>query len=521
MNFIKIISATLIAAGTILQLTSIIAGFRLKKRLPDQVRDKWLQVIRLLIFFFCGHLLFAFLLLHDFPYPRVLIDASIFFGGVFAMLLITLTKTTAQKIMEKEAQISKAAAALKSTDTKLSKEIVARRHTEQELQKAHRLFLKDLFEMMDEVLANRDQYTFNHAIHVATVSKEIGRELGLSEEDLESLELGCLVHDIGKTAIPDDVLLKPGLFDYRDKDIMTYHPLIGAKLIARHIQDDQITDIIINHHERLDGSGYPAGLKGDDIGLLPRIVAVADTYDALVSKRPYKKSLSHEKAINILKKEAKAGRLDSRIVRTLIKVRHSIKSMDAGRQITAGFMKDVELFRNRSYFREPLTDFYNYRYLFFLDDARLLKKNELLYDLILINFPKFGTFQLDIGYAVADQVLDELGENILKKCEEFSSRREHYNGSVMIFRKGLDYLIYSECEEDDHLADLLEQITILLKQAETDWHLLYNVFTQRYEPGFPVIQAICRLFEKTHTSSTVKQKKPQPLSWEKDKSCGL
>ena len=85
------------------------------------------------------------------------------------MLLITLTKTTAQKIMEKEAQISKAAAALKSTDTKLSKEIVARRHTEQELQKAHRLFLKDLFEMMDEVLANRDQYTFNHAIHVANV----------------------------------------------------------------------------------------------------------------------------------------------------------------------------------------------------------------------------------------------------------------------------------------------------------------------------------------------------------------
>lgn len=350
---------------------------------------------------------------------------------------------------------------------------------------------------MDEVLANRDQYTFNHAFHVATISKEIGRELGLSEEELEIIELGCLVHDIGKTAIPDDVLLKPDSFDNRDKDIMAYHPLIGAKLIARHIQDDRITDIILNHHERLDGSGYPNGLKGDEIGLLPRIVAVADTYDALVSHRPYKKSLSPEETIHILKTEAKIGHLDSRIVRTLIKIQESIKSMDVHKQVTAGFMKDVELFRNRSYFREPLTDFYNYRYLFSLDDAKLLKKNELYYDLILINFLEFGKFQLDIGYAIADQVLDELGENILKKCEEFSCKREDYDGSVMLFRKGIDYIIYSECEENDHLDDLLEQVTIFLEQAEIDWHLLYNLYTQRYEPGVPVIQAICKLFEKT------------------------
>lgn len=505
MVFQKIISAALIAAGAILLFISIITGIKLRKWLPDKLRDKWLQVIILLIFFFCGHLLVAFLLLHGFPYPHILIDASIFFGGVFALLLIALTRTAARKIMEEEAQISKAAVTLEQTHTKLSSEIVARRQSEKELRKSSRLFLKDLFEIMDEVLANRDQYTFDHAVHVATVSKAIGMELGLPEEELESLELGCLVHDIGKTAIPDDVLLKPDIFDYRDKNIMAYHPLIGAKLIARHIQDDRIIDIILNHHERLDGSGYPDGLKGDEIGLLPRIVAVADTYDALVSRRPYKKPLSPEETINILKKEAKTGRLDSKIVRTLIKVRESIKSMDVDRQITAGFMKDVELFRNRSYFREPLTDFYNYRYLFFLDDAKLLKKNELFYDLILITFQKLEKFQLDIGYAVADQVLDELGENILRKCVEFSSKREHYDGSVMIFRKGLDYLIYSELEGDDHLADRLEQITTLLKQAEIDWHLLYNIYTQRYEPGFPVIQAICQLFEKTDINHQTKK----------------
>jgi len=385
----KILSFLLIGTGAVFLLSAILTGGRLKNKLPAPLRTRWLQLIWLMIFFFCGHLLVAYLLWHDFAFPHILIAASIFFGGFFSLLLIAHIRAYTKTLMESETKFTRVNKILKLKDSRLHNEITARSQTEAELERTNTLFLKDLFEMMVEVLANRDQYTFDHALHVATISRSIGEQMGLSTEQLEILELGCLVHDIGKTAIPDDVLLKPDQFDCQDRKIMDYHPLIGAKLISRHIRDDRITDITLKHHERLDGSGYPFGLKADEIGLLPRIVAVADTYDALVSQRPYKTPFSKKKAMTVLWDEAKAGQLDTKVVKSFSKIVDSLKALESTRQITAGFMKEVELFRSRTYFREPLTDFYNYRYLLSLDDAKLLKKGELPYDLILVRFPDF------------------------------------------------------------------------------------------------------------------------------------
>lgn len=472
---------------------SAIAGIKLSRKLPVLVRDKWQLLIGIMVLFFCGHLIFAGLLITGFPFPGVLIGASVLLGGFFAFVVIALTKATAKNITDGEIRLKHTHKILKHKENKLLQAVTEQKRTEEKLHRASTLFLRDLFEIMDEVLANRDQYTFDHAFQVAEISKQIGIDMGLSGEELESLELGCLVHDIGKTAIPDDVLLKPSRFDYKDKDIIKYHPLIGAKLIARHIQDDRITDIILNHHERLDGSGYPNKIKGKDIPLFPRIVAVADTYEALVAKRPYKKPLSHDKAIAILEEEAKKGRLDADIVSRFIKISKNIK-LETGKRVTAGFMKDVEMFRNRSYFREPLTDFYNYRYLLFLDDARVLKKKTLDFDLILIRFPELGSVQQEIGYSVADQVLDELGENVLNLTEKTGIRRDQYDRSVMIFRKGIDYLIYAECDEYHNLSHLVENIANLLKQAEKDWGLPSRLNAEHFKAGFPVERALRQLF---------------------------
>jgi len=504
MDHPKILSFLLIATGAGFLLRAIITGLQLKHKLPVLLRTRWQQLILLMIFFFCGHLLVAYLLWHDFAFPHILIAASILFGGYFSLLLIAHIKAYTNTLMESEIRFTRVNKILKLKDSKLQNEITARSQTEAELERTSTLFLKDLFEMMVEVLANRDQYTFDHALHVATISISIGQQMGLSAEQLEILELGCLIHDIGKTAIPDDVLLKPDQFDYQDRKIMDYHPLIGAKLISRHIQDDRITDIILKHHERLDGSGYPFGLKADEIGQLPRIVAVADTYDALVSRRPYKTALSRKKALAILLDEAKAGRLDTKVVKSLSKVINSFKAMESNRSITAGFMKEVELFRNRAYFREPLTDFYNYRYLLSLDDAKLLKRNEFQFDLVLLRFPGMDKWQLDIGYAVADQVVDELGGHLLEITLSFSHERNTYDGSVMLFKKGLDYLIYSECDKDYNRFSLIEQITALLDQAETDWHLIYTICLQKFDSGTPVVQAICHLFDQTQCETVLR-----------------
>lgn len=502
----KVISFLLITTGATFLFVAIITGMRLKSKLPLSLQYKWLLLIWLMAFFFCGHLLFAWLLWHDFAFPHILIAASIFFGGTFALFLIALTRASARTFWENKTKLNRASATLKIKNSMLDREKTAHSKTEAELQRSNTLFLKDLFEMMIEVLANRDQYTFDHAIHVAALSKIVGEEMGLDKDELEILELGCLVHDIGKTAIPDDILLKPDRFDYQDRKIMDYHPLIGAKLISRHIQDDRITDIILKHHERLDGSGYPLGLKAEEIGLLPRIVGVADTYDALVSLRPYKTPFSHKKAMAVLRDEAKSGKLDSDVVKVFAKVIESHEMSLATHPITAGFMKDIELFRSRAYFREPLSDFYNYRYLLSLDDARLLAKEHLAYDLILIRFPDFNRLQVDIGYAVADQVADELGHNLLEIINAVSHTRKYYDGSVMLFKKGLDYLIYSECEKSYRRKELLQEITGLLDQAESDWHLIYTISSHRFPPGTPVVQAICRLFSDTVSQAGLKIK---------------
>jgi len=493
----KILSFLLIGTGALFLLSAIFTGIHLKNKLPPVLRSRWMQLLWLMIFFFCGHLLVAWLLWNDVFFPHILIAATILLGGFFSLLLIAHIKAYTKTLMESETKFSRASRILKLKDSRLHSEISAHSITEAELERTNTLFLKDLFEMMVEVLANRDQYTFDHALHVSTISRSIGEQMGLSAEQLEILDLGCLVHDIGKTAIPDDVLLKPDQFDYQDRKIMDYHPLIGAKLISRHIQDDRITDIILKHHERLDGSGYPMGLKGEEIGLLPRIVAVADTYDALVSKRPYKTPFPKKKAMELLRNEAKIGQLDSVVVESLSKIVDSLKEIKSTRPITAGFMTEVELFRSRTYFREPLSDFYNYRYLLSLDDARLLNQKKFSFDLILLRFPGFDKLQLDIGYAVADQIVDELGHHLLNVATHFSHERKKYDGSVMLFKKGLDYLIYAECEESYSRSELINDITILLVQAETDWHLVYTLFSREFSPGTPIVQAICQLFDQT------------------------
>ncbi len=492
----KNLSILLTAAGAIQLLFSIVLGLKLKKELPLIIRHKWLQLLFLMIFFFCGHLLVAFLLFRDFPFPRVLIASSIFFGGSFSLLLVTLAKVTALNIKERDTTISEISHDLRIKDSRLSEEIKGRLESEQQLRKATTLFPKEIFEIMNEILANRDRYTFEHALNVVEIAKKIGREMNLSEDEMQSLELGCLIHDIGKVAIPDDILLKPGVFDLRDKTIMQYHPLIGVKLVAHYLQDNRITDIILQHHERLDGSGYPNGLNARDIGPLPRIVMVADTYEALVSQRPYKKALSTENALKIIERDTEAGKYDRQVVKVLTRISDTLELGIEDSSITDDFMRDIELFRKRAYFREPLTNFYNYRYLLFLDSANILQKDTFPYVLIMISFPEFCVFQNRHGHILTDQVLEELGEFLLDLCREFGNPRNQYDGSVMMFKKGIEYIIYFERDNDDApIIDLIDRIDHILQETESDWQLTSIIKKNQFNSGVPVGHALNKLFK--------------------------
>ena len=153
-----------------------------------------------------------------------------------------------------------------------------------------------------EAIEKRDPYTGGHTKRVLEYSLIIGREMGLPKKELENLKLSAVLHDVGKIGIDDAILRKHARLDDAEQKEMMRHPDFGADIMKRVPQLSNIVPGILHHHERMDGKGYPAGLTGETIPMHARIIAVADTYDAMTTTRPYRKGLPQEVAIAELKK---------------------------------------------------------------------------------------------------------------------------------------------------------------------------------------------------------------------------
>lgn len=160
---------------------------------------------------------------------------------------------------------------------------------------------------LGKIVEARDPYTRGHCERLATYASALGASLGLDQEDLAALYRGAFLHDIGKIAVPDRVLLKPSRLDPEEYELMKQHPQIGESLCGSLRSLDRVRPIVRHHHERCNGGGYPDGLAGDDIPLLAQIVSVVDVFDALTTDRPYRKALSTAAAYETLIAEAEAG----------------------------------------------------------------------------------------------------------------------------------------------------------------------------------------------------------------------
>jgi putative nucleotidyltransferase with HDIG domain len=166
------------------------------------------------------------------------------------------------------------------------------------------------------VAARRDQYTAVHQERVAILSQALGRRMGLSESQVEGVYLGALIHDLGKIAIPSDVLNKPGALTTEERALVKTHVRVGCEILQNLELPWPIHAIVGQHHERLDGSGYPGGLTASEILLESRIVAVADVFQALCEYRPYRAALGVRAALEKLEAEAGVA-FDADVVRAL------------------------------------------------------------------------------------------------------------------------------------------------------------------------------------------------------------
>ena len=157
------------------------------------------------------------------------------------------------------------------------------------------------FERISRILDERDHYTAVHSTSVAKLAIKIAQQMDLSEREIEKIDIAAKVHDIGKIAVPDAILLKPGPLDDNEWIVMKKHPVISAELIEGLAIYSHVANAVRHEHEHWDGSGYPDGLKGDDIPLIARIITAADIYDALSTDRPYRKAFTIEKSIEMTK----------------------------------------------------------------------------------------------------------------------------------------------------------------------------------------------------------------------------
>jgi putative two-component system response regulator len=182
----------------------------------------------------------------------------------------------------------------------------------------------DELETVDSVLCTlglsveaRDPYTEGHCERLARNATELGRFLGVDEENIVALRRGGYLHDLGKIAVPDEILKKGSDLTPEEWAIMKQHPVTGEKICRPLKSLRLVLPIIRHHHEHSDGSGYPDGLRDREIPLLPRILQVVDIYDALRTERPYKPALSHEQAAVTMRAEARNGLWNEELVSEL------------------------------------------------------------------------------------------------------------------------------------------------------------------------------------------------------------
>lgn len=294
-----------------------------------------------------------------------------------------------------------------------------------------------------DMIEQRDSYTAGHTRRVAEYSVAIGVEMGLSDDDLDDLYRAAMVHDIGKISTPDAILLKPGRLTSLEYSLIKEHVTSGYELLSKVDIYSGIAEIIKHHHERYDGTGYPAGLSGDAVPLASHIMAVADSFDAMTTDRIYKGRKTIEDALQELAQMA-GKQYHPRVIDAALK---ALKNVEISQHISQAPSSGLEQERFSFFFKDQLTHLYNRNYLNFILAKNKNGGNDSYLSLTAIFVHHFSRYNLEHGWESGNQLL-----------ERIAAQLEAIFPEEMIFRLFGDDFVVLHTDRDSKLS-LLEQLT--------------------------------------------------------------
>jgi putative two-component system response regulator len=234
--------------------------------------------------------------------------------GILDYLLKPFVMADLLDAVERAVQWRRAALQAMSERSELRRQIAERTDTLRETFSDYAVASLASLKALLETLNQRSPETFAHARRVARLSVPVAVDLGIEEPMLSAVERAALLHDLGKIAIPDSILLKPGRYTSDEFAIMKRHPVLGCEICGKLRTVRDSLPLIRHHHEKLDGSGYPDGLRGEALPQLVRIISIVDIYDALRSQRSYKEAFTVEKSFEIMWQEVEKGWWDRNVL---------------------------------------------------------------------------------------------------------------------------------------------------------------------------------------------------------------
>ena len=276
----------------------------------------------------------------------------------------------------------------------------------------HDNYEKTLLAMV-KLIEERDTYTAGHSQRVAKYSKMIAQKMGLSQKECEKVYQAGILHDIGKIVTPDVVLLKPKKLNDLEYKLIQEHPQVGYRLLANIPMYEELADIVRDHHERCDGSGYPRGIKADEIDRLAKVMMIADCFDAMTTNRIYKGRKTPKEALEEIERLS-GVQYDGDAVKATLQV---LKDVVVDKNINQLPHTEIEKERFAYFYKDNLTDLYNQSYL----DVMLLQNSyEKKYkELHLVRLKNFSRFNKDSGWKNGDTVLVKIAKS-LQNCFDLS-----------------------------------------------------------------------------------------------------